>query len=63
METFVVHIHRRPASPRDRTPIAGVVERADTAATRPFATLAELLALLGIDRPPRTRAVSPFTRS
>jgi hypothetical protein len=48
METYVVHIHRRPHADATADTLAGVVERTDAPVARPFACLAELLALLGI---------------
>ncbi len=52
METFVVHIHRRTESDAvGGGVLAGIVERTDSAVSRPFATLDELLALLGVPRP------------
>jgi len=67
METYVVHIHRRPPSDAAADTLAGVVERTDAPVARPFASLRELLDLLGITRhrdasaPARDRR--PSTRS
>ena len=47
METFVVHIHRRPEVD-DAAQFVGVVERTDAAISRPFGSLEGLLALLGV---------------
>ena len=57
METFVVHIHRRaePGAGAGEV-LAGIVERTDSAVSRPFATLDELLALLGVPRPVVTQS-------
>ncbi len=56
METFVVHIHRRTGSGAGQDDVlAGIVERTDSAVSRPFVTLVELLALLGVQPP----AVTP----
>jgi hypothetical protein len=48
METYVVHIHRRTHARAGPDALAGVVERTDAPVVRPFAGIAELLALLGI---------------
>ena len=57
METFVIHIHRRTgsgaspgtdASAGGGDVLAGIVERTDSTVSRRFATLDELLALLGV---------------
>ena len=49
MDTFVVHIHRRGGAGSDAgEALAGIVERADSAVSRPFRSLAELLVLLGV---------------
>jgi len=61
METFVVHIHRRPGRKGAARVLAGVVERTDAAVTRPFANLGELLALLGLPRP-ASDAAAPRSR-
>jgi len=60
METFVVHIHRRPRADDAADAFAGVVERTDAPVARPFACLAELLVLLGIAV--RRNAIAPARR-
>lgn len=49
MESFVVHIHRRPA---DTGPgeVVGLVEAIHNGENRVFTGVAELLAALGLDR-------------
>lgn len=47
MQSYVVHIHRRPDDTGGKA-FVGVVERVDSAVTRPFTSLTELLTLLDI---------------
>ncbi len=49
MESFVVQIHRRTATPGEAT-VAGIVEDVASGRRRPFNGVSELLALLGLDR-------------
>lgn len=56
MESFVVHIHRRPG-PSAPGEVVGLVEAIHSGERRAFSGVAELLAALALDRrspPPQT---------
>jgi hypothetical protein len=61
MESFVVRIHRRPEASAP-SEVVGIVEAVHSGVGRPFCGIAELLALLGLDRrcpPPKTHEEQP----
>lgn len=64
METFVVHIHRRTrAGDAVGDALAGIVERTDSAVSRPFGSLNELLALLDVGVRGRPAVIPPSAES